>query len=52
VLGAALGALALALVTYALIEAPPDRLVVAVTAVAGVAAGVAFVWWSGGGPTR
>ncbi|TRO61616.1 MFS transporter [Streptomyces sp. IB201691-2A2] len=47
VLGAALGALALALVTYALIEASAGSLaVVAVTAaagVAGVAAGVAFV---------
>ncbi|MGW3954932.1 MFS transporter [Streptomyces sp. NPDC004752] len=44
VLGAALGALALALVTYALIEAGQGSLVVAVTAVAGVAAGVAFVY--------
>ncbi len=44
VLGAALGALALALVTYALIEASAGSLaVVAVTAAAGVAAGVAFV---------
>ncbi|GGN75189.1 MFS transporter [Streptomyces albiflavescens] len=43
VLGAALGALALALVTYALIEARSGSVVVAVTAVAGVAAGVAFV---------
>ncbi|MGP4048639.1 MFS transporter [Streptomyces sp. 2A115] len=44
VLGAALGALALALVTYALIEAPSGSVpVVAVTATAGVAAGVAFV---------
>jgi len=43
VLGAVLGALALALVTYALIEARSGSLVVAVTAVAGVAAGVAFV---------
>ncbi len=43
VLGAALGALALALVTYALIEARNGSLVVAVTAVAGVAAAVAFV---------
>ncbi|MEU9955958.1 MFS transporter [Streptomyces sp. NPDC050982] len=43
VLGAALGALALALVTYALIEASAGSMpVVAVTA-AGVAAGVAFV---------
>ncbi|MGI5436794.1 MFS transporter [Streptomyces shenzhenensis] len=44
VLGAALGALALALVTYALIEAGRGSLVVAVTAVAGIAAGVAFVY--------
>ncbi|MFJ2608671.1 MFS transporter [Streptomyces sp. NPDC087425] len=43
VTGAALGALALALVTYALIEARQGSLVVVVTAVAGVAAGVAFV---------
>lgn len=44
VLGAALGALALALVTYALIEASAGSMpVVAVTAAAGVAAGVAFV---------
>ncbi|MFF7279604.1 DHA2 family efflux MFS transporter permease subunit [Streptomyces griseorubiginosus] len=43
VLGAVLGALALALVTYALIEARSGSLVVAVSAVAGVAAGVAFV---------
>ncbi|MFJ9631526.1 MFS transporter [Streptomyces sp. NPDC101175] len=44
VLGAALGAAALALVTYALIEAGDGSLVVvAVTAVAGVAAGIAFV---------
>ncbi|MCD9875120.1 MFS transporter [Streptomyces guryensis] len=43
VLGAVLGALALALVTYALIEARQGSLVVAVTAVAGLAAGVAFV---------
>jgi len=44
VLGAALGALALALVTYALIEAGDGSLVVViVTAVAGVAAGIAFV---------
>ncbi|KUO16891.1 MFS transporter [Streptomyces dysideae] len=41
--GAALGALALALVTYALIEAREGSLTVAVTAVAGVAAGVLFV---------
>ncbi|MFJ3898200.1 MULTISPECIES: MFS transporter [unclassified Streptomyces] len=44
VLGAALGAVALALVTYALIEAGDGSLVVVVpAAVAGVAAGVAFV---------
>ncbi len=43
VLGAALGALSLALVTYALIEAREGSLLVLVTAVAGVAAGVAFV---------
>ncbi|MFG2723627.1 MFS transporter [Streptomyces canus] len=43
VLGAVLGALALALVTYALIEARSGSLLVAFTAVAGVAAGVAFV---------
>ncbi|MFJ4278511.1 MFS transporter [Streptomyces massasporeus] len=43
VLGAVLGALALALVTYALIEAGEGGLVVAVSAVAGVAAAVAFV---------
>lgn len=43
VLGAALGAVALALVTYALIEAGEGSLVVAVTAVAGLAAAVAFV---------
>ncbi|MET8080450.1 MFS transporter [Streptomyces sp. NPDC005303] len=43
VLGAVLGALALALVTYALIEARSGSLLVAVTAVAGVGAGVAFV---------
>ncbi|MET7567626.1 MFS transporter [Streptomyces sp. NPDC005492] len=44
VLGAALGAIALALVTYALIEARNGSLVVAVTAVAGLAAGIAFVY--------
>ena len=44
VLGAALGAIALALVTYALIEARNGSLVVALTAVAGVAAGIAFVY--------
>ncbi|MFE9020487.1 MFS transporter [Streptomyces sp. NPDC007808] len=43
VLGAALGALSLALVTYALIEAGTGSLAVVLTAVAGVAAGVAFV---------
>ncbi|MFF3461789.1 MFS transporter [Streptomyces sp. NPDC002619] len=44
ILGAVLGALSLALVTYALIEATNGSVVVAVTAVAGVAAGVAFVY--------
>ncbi|MEU6594031.1 MFS transporter [Streptomyces sp. NPDC046881] len=43
VLGAALGALALALLTYALIEARGGSVAVAVTAVAGLAAAVAFV---------
>ncbi|MFJ4687177.1 MFS transporter [Streptomyces sp. NPDC091377] len=43
VLGAVLGALALALVTYALIEARSGTVTVVVTAVAGVAAGIAFV---------
>lgn len=43
VLGAALGALALAFVTYALIEARNASVLVAVSAVAGVAAGIAFV---------
>ncbi|MGA5040217.1 MFS transporter [Streptomyces capoamus] len=43
VLGAVLGALALALLTYALIEARGGSAVVAVTAVAGVVAAVAFV---------
>ncbi|EPD56255.1 MFS transporter [Streptomyces sp. HGB0020] len=43
VLGAALGALSLALITYALIEARQGSLVVVITAVAGLAAGVAFV---------
>ncbi|MFI7408599.1 MFS transporter [Streptomyces sp. NPDC049627] len=43
VLGATLGALALALVTYALIEAGSGSLAVVLTAVAGVAAGIAFV---------
>ncbi|MGW6909263.1 MFS transporter [Streptomyces sp. NPDC054940] len=43
VLGAVLGAASLALVTYALIEAPQGGLAVALTAVAGVAAGIAFV---------
>ncbi|WP_128433778.1 MFS transporter [Streptomyces cyaneus] len=44
VLGAALGALSLALVTYALIEAREGSVVVVVCAVAGVAAGIAFVF--------
>ncbi|MFE9649435.1 MFS transporter [Streptomyces sp. NPDC006365] len=44
VLGAALGALALALVTYALIEARSGTLVVTVTAGVGVVAGIAFVY--------
>src|SRR4051794_35446131 len=44
VLGAALCALSLALVTYALIEAHHGSFVVALTATAGVAAGVAFVY--------
>ncbi|MEU6573340.1 MFS transporter [Streptomyces sp. NPDC046805] len=44
VLGAVLGALALALVTYALIEARSGSVAVPVTAVAGVLAGVAFVY--------
>ncbi|MET9333495.1 MFS transporter [Streptomyces cellulosae] len=43
VLGAALGAVALALVTYALIEAGDGSALVFVSAVAGVAAAVAFV---------
>ncbi|MGI5368503.1 MFS transporter [Streptomyces iakyrus] len=43
VLGAVLGAVALALVTYALIEAGEGGLVVVVPAVAGLAAAVAFV---------
>jgi MFS family permease len=43
VLGAALGALALALVTYALIQAHSGAVVVASTAAAGVVAAVAFV---------
>ncbi|MEV6053879.1 MFS transporter [Streptomyces sp. NPDC052107] len=43
VLGAALGALALALLTYALIEAKSGSLVVTLTGLAGVAAAVAFV---------
>jgi EmrB/QacA subfamily drug resistance transporter len=42
VLGAVLGALALALLTYALIEARAGSAVVAVSAVAGLAAAVAF----------
>ncbi|MFJ2721770.1 MFS transporter [Streptomyces sp. NPDC087437] len=44
VLGAALGALSLALVTYALIEARNGTVAVALTAVAGVLAAVAFVY--------
>lgn len=44
VLGAALGALALALVTYALIEATSGSVLVWVSAAGGVAAGVAFVY--------
>ncbi|WP_330338718.1 MFS transporter [Streptomyces sp. NBC_00557] len=43
VLGAVLGALALALLTYALIEARAGSLAVALTAAAGLAAAVAFV---------
>jgi EmrB/QacA subfamily drug resistance transporter len=43
VLGATLGALSLAFVTYALIEATTGSVPVAVAAVAGVATGVAFV---------
>ncbi|GAA5056900.1 MFS transporter [Streptomyces similanensis] len=42
VAGAALGAVALALVTYALIEAPGGSPAVAVAGIAGVAAGVVF----------
>ncbi|MFG2739037.1 MULTISPECIES: MFS transporter [Streptomyces] len=44
VLGAFLGAAALALVTYALIEAQQVSVTVWITAIAGVAAGVAFVY--------
>ncbi|MFJ8535641.1 MFS transporter [Streptomyces sp. NPDC093591] len=44
VLGAALGAVSLALVTYALIEGRSGSPVVVLTAVGGVAAGVAFVY--------
>ncbi|OIJ69636.1 MFS transporter [Streptomyces mangrovisoli] len=44
VLGAVLGALALALTTYALIEARSGSVAVVLSAVLGVAAGVAFVW--------
>ncbi|MER8005090.1 MFS transporter [Streptomyces sp. NPDC094149] len=44
VLGAVLGALALGLLTYALIEARQGSLVVVLTAVAGLAGGVAFVY--------
>ncbi|ALV34515.1 MFS transporter [Streptomyces sp. CdTB01] len=43
-LGAALGALALGLLTYALIEARQGSAVVALTAVAGLAASAAFVY--------
>ncbi|MER6746990.1 MFS transporter [Streptomyces fungicidicus] len=43
VLGAALGAIALGLVTYALIEAEGDTVPAAASAVAGLAAAVAFV---------
>ncbi|MET9448137.1 MFS transporter [Streptomyces cinerochromogenes] len=43
VLGAALGALALALLTYALIEARAGSLAVALTAAAGLASALAFV---------
>ncbi|MDQ0788237.1 MFS transporter [Streptomyces sp. B3I8] len=42
--GAALGALSLALVTYALVEARQGSLAVALTALAGMAAGIAFVY--------
>jgi len=44
VLGAVLGAVALALVTYALIEARTGSFVVVLTAIAGVGVGVAFVY--------
>ena len=44
VLGAALGAFALAMVTYALIEARSGSLVVVGAAVVGIVAGVAFVY--------
>ncbi|MFC8518267.1 MFS transporter [Streptomyces sp. NPDC057257] len=44
VLGAVLGALTLAFLTYALIEAHEGSMVVVVSAVAGVAAGIAFVY--------
>ncbi|WP_037805101.1 MFS transporter, partial [Streptomyces resistomycificus] len=44
VLGAVLGALALALITYALIEARSGTLAVALVAAAGVGAAVAFVY--------
>ncbi|WP_149828136.1 MFS transporter [Streptomyces tailanensis] len=44
VLGATLGALSLALVTYALIEAGEGSLAVTVSAVTGVVAGAAFVY--------
>jgi EmrB/QacA subfamily drug resistance transporter len=44
VVGAVLGAVALALVTYALIEARTGSLVVVLTAIAGAGVGVAFVY--------
>ncbi|MBZ3906846.1 MFS transporter [Streptomyces griseiscabiei] len=44
ILGAVLGAASLAFITYALIEARTGTLAVAVTALAGVAAAVAFVY--------
>jgi EmrB/QacA subfamily drug resistance transporter len=44
VLGAGLGAVALALITYALIEARAGTVAVALTAVAGLGAAVAFVY--------
>ncbi|WP_055492122.1 MFS transporter [Streptomyces sp. TP-A0356] len=50
VLGAALGALSLALVTYALVEARQGSLTVALTTAAGVAAGIAFGYVEGRRP--